>query len=147
MVITLPILAESASAHSCGSSCASASCYSRPEDIHIFAVVVAELEFRDVQRQVLLADFMEAADDAALKDRPEALDRIGMDRNGVGVDLTTKPGPSGRPLPESIPRLVRPPPSHAIWSRDQSADWNVRSRSAVRSNSRDFRWSRYEAGS
>jgi hypothetical protein len=31
----------------------SASCYRRSEDIDVLAVVVAELKFRDVQRQIL----------------------------------------------------------------------------------------------
>ena len=49
------------------------------EDVRIKAVVVAELEFRDVQRHVLLADLVERADNAALEDRPEALNRLSVD--------------------------------------------------------------------
>jgi len=33
-------------------------------------VIVAELEFRDVQRQIFADDFVEAADDPALEDAP-----------------------------------------------------------------------------
>jgi hypothetical protein len=51
------------------------------EDVRVLAVVVAELKLGDVQRQVLGADLVERADDAALEDRPEALDRLGMDRS------------------------------------------------------------------
>jgi hypothetical protein len=57
------------------SSSASASCYSRPENIAVMPVIVAELEFCDVQRHVLGADLVERADDAALEDRPEAFNR------------------------------------------------------------------------
>lgn len=46
------------------------------EDIRIETVVVAELKFSDVQRHVLLADLVEGADNAALDDRPEALNRV-----------------------------------------------------------------------
>jgi hypothetical protein len=33
-----------------------------------------------IEREVLGADLVECADDAALEDRPEALDRVGVDR-------------------------------------------------------------------
>ena len=44
------------------------------------AVIIAELKFRDVQRQIFAADLVIAADDAALNDRPEAFNRVGVDR-------------------------------------------------------------------
>ena len=50
----------------------------RSEDVGIETVVVAELKFRDVQRQIFFADFVERADHAALEDRPEALNRVGV---------------------------------------------------------------------
>lgn len=40
------------------------------------AVVVAELKFRDVQRHIFGADFVERADHTAFEDRPESFDRI-----------------------------------------------------------------------
>jgi hypothetical protein len=49
------------------------------EDIVVAPVIVPELEFRKVGRQVLLADLVIGADDAALQDRPEALDGVGVD--------------------------------------------------------------------
>jgi hypothetical protein len=48
------------------------------EDIRVFPVIVAELELCDVQRQILFADFVETTHDAALEDRPEALDGVGV---------------------------------------------------------------------
>ena len=36
-------------------------------------------KFRDIQRHIFLADFVERADDAALEDRPKALNRIRVD--------------------------------------------------------------------
>src|SRR5438552_15027611 len=50
------------------------------EDVRVIAVVVAELEFRDVERHVLGADLVEGADNAALEDAAEAFNRVGVDR-------------------------------------------------------------------
>lgn len=58
---------------------ASAPCYCRTKNIFIVAVVVPELKFRDVQRQIFRADFVECDDDPTLDDRPEALNRLGVD--------------------------------------------------------------------
>ncbi len=55
---------------------ASASTNRRAEDVRIGAVIVAELKFRNVQRQIFVAHFMERADDAAFEDRPETFNRI-----------------------------------------------------------------------
>jgi hypothetical protein len=46
------------------------------EDVGVHAVVVAELKLSDVQRHIFGTDFVERADNAALEDRPEALNRI-----------------------------------------------------------------------
>src|SRR5258708_4271451 len=51
------------------------------DDVLILPVVVAELELSDVERQVLGADFVERADHASLEDRPEAFNRVGVDRS------------------------------------------------------------------
>lgn len=48
------------------------------EDVRVEAVIVAELELGDVQRHVLAADLMERSDDAALDDRPETFNRLGV---------------------------------------------------------------------
>src|ERR1700722_13888570 len=56
----------------------SADCYRRPEDIGVMAVVVPELKFSDVERQILLADFVVAANDPALEDAPKAFNRVGV---------------------------------------------------------------------
>lgn len=70
---------ESASAYElCGPCCASAPCYGFAEDVGVVAIVVAELELRDVQRHVFRAHLVERADDAALEDRPEAFNRVGV---------------------------------------------------------------------
>jgi len=47
----------------------SASCNRRPEDIRILSIVVAELEFRDVERHVFGAHLVECADYATLDAR------------------------------------------------------------------------------
>lgn len=59
--------------------CASACCYGSAEDVGVLPIVVTPLEFRDVERQILGADVVEAAHDAALQQRPEAI-------NGLRVD-------------------------------------------------------------
>jgi hypothetical protein len=57
----------------------SAACYRRVENIGVVAVVVAELKFRNVERHIFRADFVESADHAALEDAPETLNRICVD--------------------------------------------------------------------
>lgn len=52
----------------------------RSKNIVIEAVVILELTFRDVQRQIFAAYFVITTYDAALKDAPETLNRIGVDR-------------------------------------------------------------------
>ena len=42
------------------------------------AHVVTELRLGDVQRQILLANFVEGSNDTALEDRPESFDGVGM---------------------------------------------------------------------
>jgi hypothetical protein len=72
----------SASAHSenapvfSGFSGASAPRYRGLEDIGIRSIVVSKLKLRDVQRQVLPADLVEAVHDAALQQRPETIDGL-----------------------------------------------------------------------
>jgi hypothetical protein len=56
----------------------SAPLYRRAEYIRVVPVVIAELEFSDVQMQIFLADLMECPDDSALEDGPEAFNCIGV---------------------------------------------------------------------
>ena len=51
-----------------------------PEDVVVLAIVVPELELRNVQREVLAADFVERPHDAALEDAPETFNRVRVDR-------------------------------------------------------------------
>src|SRR5207253_2606139 len=44
------------------------------------SVIIPELKFSDVQMHVLAAHLMECADNAALEDRPETLNRLSVDR-------------------------------------------------------------------
>ena len=50
------------------------------EDVGVLAVVVAELELRDVQRHIFGAHLVKGADNTAFEDRPEAFNRVGVDR-------------------------------------------------------------------
>jgi 1,4-dihydroxy-2-naphthoate octaprenyltransferase len=56
----------------CGPFGVSATCYSRAEHVGRFPLIVAELKFRHVERQIFGADFVERAHHASLQDRPEA---------------------------------------------------------------------------
>lgn len=62
----------------CLSSLASAD--RRAEDVRILAVIIAELKFRNIQRHIFGADFVEATNNPAFEDRPKTLNRVGMDR-------------------------------------------------------------------
>jgi hypothetical protein len=56
-----------------------AAIYGRSENVPVLSIVVAELEFRNIQRHIFGAHFMECADNAALKDGPETFDRVRVD--------------------------------------------------------------------
>src|SRR5258706_16416560 len=62
------------------SSPASEACYGGSENVGVVAVVVPELRLSDVQRQVLGRNLVIAANDAALEQAPEALNRVRVDR-------------------------------------------------------------------
>jgi hypothetical protein len=76
-------ISENASAFF-GSYCVSAPPYGRAEDVGIVPVVVAPFELRNVQREIFAADFVKAAHDAALQERPETVDCLSVD-NAVNV--------------------------------------------------------------
>lgn len=50
----------------------------RSEDIRVLTIVIAELEFGDIERHIFPAHLMERADYATLKDRPEAFNRLSV---------------------------------------------------------------------
>jgi hypothetical protein len=66
----------------------SASRNSRPENIRVLAIVVAELKFRDVQRHILFADLMKRADNTTFQDRPKTLNRVRVHRADHVLTLT-----------------------------------------------------------
>src|SRR5260370_1541439 len=68
------------------SDLASAHCYRRSENVGIGAVIVAELKFSDVQRQIFAAYLVETAHDAALQERPKAVDCLRVD-NAINILL------------------------------------------------------------
>ena len=57
---------------------ATADCHTK--NIRVGAIVVAELKFGDVQRQIFIAYLVKRADHAALEDRPKAFNRVRVDR-------------------------------------------------------------------
>jgi hypothetical protein len=50
----------------------------RSENVIVKAIIVPELELRNVKMQVFLADVVECADEAALYNAPEVLNRVGV---------------------------------------------------------------------
>jgi hypothetical protein len=52
----------------------------RPENIRVVAIVVPELKFRNVERHVFAAHLVERANDAEFEDRPEAFNRVRVNR-------------------------------------------------------------------
>jgi len=59
---------------------ASAPCYSSTENVRVLPIVVTELKLGNVKRHVLGADLVECADNAALNQRPKAIDCLSMNR-------------------------------------------------------------------
>ena len=51
-----------------------ATAISFPENVRVHAVIVAELELRDIETEILAADLVACADNATLQDASEALD-------------------------------------------------------------------------
>lgn len=72
----------------------------RSENIRVLPIVVAELEFSNVERHVFAADLMEGADDAALEDRPKAFNRVGMDCSDYVLALGVVDDAMGEFVPE-----------------------------------------------
>ena len=58
---------------------------SRFENVRVHTTIVAELEFSDVERQILVADLVEAAHDAALNKRPKTFDCVGVDDSSNAI--------------------------------------------------------------
>ena len=56
----------------------STSFYRRFKDVRIMPVIIAKLELGNIERKVLSADLVEGADAAALDERREALNRVGV---------------------------------------------------------------------
>jgi len=56
----------------------SASLNRRSENVIVKAIIVPELELRNVKVQVFLANIVESANDSTLEDAPEAFNRIGV---------------------------------------------------------------------
>jgi len=85
------ILGSDSASASHGFVCVSAPCYRSAENIMVASVIVAPFEFSDIQRQIFAANFVEAAHNAALQERPETINRLSMDR---AVDILASAMPN-----------------------------------------------------
>jgi hypothetical protein len=81
----------------------SASFDRRSENVRVLPVVIAELEFGNIQRHIFPAHFMECADHAALENRPEAFDGLRVDR---ADDVLTSRMVNSRVRVISVERIV-----------------------------------------
>src|SRR6266516_4464255 len=52
----------------------------RSENVRVHAIIVAELELGNIERQIFLADFVEGSDHATFDDRPETFNSLRVDR-------------------------------------------------------------------
>src|ERR1700730_5829594 len=57
---------------------ASAACYGLAEDIGVVAIVVAELKFSQIERQIFLAHVVERPNDSAFEQRPERINVLSV---------------------------------------------------------------------
>src|ERR1700733_4256005 len=57
---------------------ASACCYRGTEYIGVRAVIVPKFKLGNVEREIFAADFVKASHDAALQQRPEAINRLSV---------------------------------------------------------------------
>jgi hypothetical protein len=76
---------------------ASAFLYRHPEDVRVVAVIIAKLKFRNIEVQILFANFVERPDHAALDERLETLNRVRVNRadhilSGVVIDRFMREG-------------------------------------------------------
>src|SRR2546426_10459910 len=76
-------------AEAVASAASSASCDERPEHVGVLAVVMTEAELGQVERQVRPGDLVVATDDAALQERPEAIEGLRVD---VAADVLARAG-------------------------------------------------------
>jgi hypothetical protein len=73
------IVLACATAEAVASGATSASCYDAREYVFVVSVVVSESELGNIQREIVLAYLVIAAHDAALEERPERFDIVGVD--------------------------------------------------------------------
>jgi hypothetical protein len=103
------------------------------EDIRVLAIIIAELEFGDIEREIFLADLVKASHDAALDERPEAFDGLSM--NCADDILTARMVNRGERIFTSEFAISRPliGAEQANFVRDSFADKRM-------SMSRSGRW-------
>jgi len=49
------------------------------KDVRVRPIIIAELELGNIERHIFAAHFVERADHSAFENRPESVDRVGMD--------------------------------------------------------------------
>ena len=107
------ILTENAGFYSFSGNGVSAPRYGRLENLRVVAIVVAELEFRDVQRQIFAADLVVGTHDAALNQRPEAV-------NGLSVHHAVNIAAYGVPHENVFELVFQVPVSSVFVAHDQA---------------------------
>src|SRR2546425_8419083 len=92
-IASWPFLAEAA-ARELSSAC----CYHALEHIVVLAVVMPEGEFVEIERQVVLGDIVERAHEAALNERPEAINVSGVNFSAHVLACAVPHDLMGQPL-------------------------------------------------
>ena len=92
------------------------------------AIVVPELELSDVQRQIFVADLVEAAHDAALDERPETFDRVRVDCANDMLAFGVVNGFVREPMLQSIIAVIGVCAKEANAGRDGFANEAFRGR-------------------
>ncbi len=69
---------------------ASATCYSGAENVRVFPVIISELKFRDVKRQIFFTDFVERAHNTTLQQRRKFAPMRRKIRSCIGLPMNCK---------------------------------------------------------
>jgi hypothetical protein len=102
-ILTVPVRwLRSQLAETVASDRASAARYRGSKNIGVMTIVVTKFELGHVQRQVFLADLVEGAYNAALHERPKALNRICVNRADHVFALAWSTTPCGYSLPRYL---------------------------------------------
>ncbi len=92
------------------------------ENVGVQSIVISELEFYDIERQVFVTDLVEIAHNTALDQRPEALDCVRMNRADDMLTNVVVNGLMREPILQSVIAVIGVCAKQAHAGRDGFAD-------------------------